>query len=322
MKTQRILIVGGVTLTLLTGVLLQDTHIRRLVDESYRGFSSVILDLLTIAWWCLAGWILSTLAKRLFHQILFPRDGQPRRRKILADLTAALIYLGTFIGILKYGLHQPVSGLLATSGIAALVLGLALQSTLADLFSGIALNIESPFRAGDWITVDGGNAGQVIEINWRSTRIRDPLGNVVVVPNSQIAKTRVTNHSMHRKTHGGTIVIDFDADASTALVSDLLIAAARDIGTVLTDPPPEVSILEIRRKMVTYCLSFTVAEFIEIAPAQSDMYKRVLSRLSSSTLQLACNRTEVFLLNGERKEKENHHERLSNHLPYSAGSPT
>ena len=80
---------------------------------------------------------------------------------------------------------QPIEGLLATSGIVALVLGLALQSTLADLFSGIALNIEDPFGAGDRITVDGGNEGQAIEINWRATRIRNRSGDTTVIPNSQ-----------------------------------------------------------------------------------------------------------------------------------------
>jgi hypothetical protein len=84
---------------------------------------------------------------------------------------------------------QPIEGLLATSGIVALVLGLALQSTLADLFSGIALDIEDPFGAGDRITVDGGNEGQVIEINWRATRIRNRSGDTTVIPNSQIAKS-------------------------------------------------------------------------------------------------------------------------------------
>ncbi len=48
----------------------------------------------------------------------------------------------------------------------------------------------------DWISVDGGNEGQVIEINWRATRVRDRNGDTMVIPNSQIAKSRVTNHSL------------------------------------------------------------------------------------------------------------------------------
>ena len=92
------------------------------------------------------------------------------------------------------------------------MLGLALQSTLADLFSGIAINIEDPFRAGDWKSVDGTNEGQVVEINWRATWIRDRNGDTLVIPNSQIAKSRMTNHSLPERAHPTNIGIDIEAD--------------------------------------------------------------------------------------------------------------
>jgi len=131
------------------------------------------IDALTVAGWCLSAWLAPTLLSRASHRFLFPRDNEPRRRKILSDLASGLIYLAALFGILQFAFHQPVTGLLATSGIVALVLGLALRSALADLFSGIALNIETPFRAGDWISVDGTNDAQVIEISWRATQIRE-----------------------------------------------------------------------------------------------------------------------------------------------------
>ena len=62
----------------------------------------------------------------------------------------------------------PVSAVLATSGVLAIVLGLAMQNTLADVFSGLAINIEQPFGAGDWITLADHVQGQIIEINWRA----------------------------------------------------------------------------------------------------------------------------------------------------------
>lgn len=112
--------------------------------------ADIVIAIITVAWWYLAALLTVRLVRHVSPRFLFPFDVQPRRRKIISDLVSGLIYLGAVFGILKFGLHQPIVGLLATSGIVALVLGLALQSTLADLFSGIALNIEDPFRAGDW----------------------------------------------------------------------------------------------------------------------------------------------------------------------------
>jgi small-conductance mechanosensitive channel len=80
-----------------------------------------------------------------------------------------------FVGIVDTVFQQPISAFLATSGVMAIVLGLALQNTLADVFSGLAINIERPYMAGDWISVTDRVSGQVIEVNWRATRIRTPL---------------------------------------------------------------------------------------------------------------------------------------------------
>jgi Mechanosensitive ion channel len=75
------------------------------------------------------------------------------------------------------------------------VLGLALQSTLGDVFSGLSLSIEKPYRIGDEILLEGGAGGEVIQMNWRSTHLKNGANDVVIVPNNAIAKMRIQNHS-------------------------------------------------------------------------------------------------------------------------------
>ncbi len=190
---------------------------------------------------------------------------------------------------------QSIEGLLATSGIVALVLGLALQSTLADLFSGIALDIEDPFGADDWITVDGGNEGQVIEINWRATRLRDRNGDTMAIPNSQMAKSRVTNHSLPERVHPSSISIDIAAESSVDTVGNVLISAVLNAKHVLSNPPPEVTVQAIRGPSASYCVSFYVADFADIPSAQSDVLKQVLSCASNAELRLSRPQTEVII---------------------------
>ncbi|MCG6897576.1 MAG: mechanosensitive ion channel family protein, partial [Thiocapsa sp.] len=76
---------------------------------------------------------------------------------------------------------------------AAAVLGLALQRTLGDLFSGIALGIERPFKLGDWIELGDGTVGQVIDLNWRATRLRGWDNATHVIPNSKMAGEPLKN---------------------------------------------------------------------------------------------------------------------------------
>ena len=74
---------------------------------------------------------------------------------------------------------------MATSGAVAIILGLALQSTLGDVFSGVVLSFSRPYRPGDWISLEGGTDGRVIEINWRATYVLTGRRDLAIVPNSK-----------------------------------------------------------------------------------------------------------------------------------------
>ncbi len=153
----------------LTGVPLQDA----------------VHALLKIAWWLWAAWFLVA-----FLRVFVVTEHRPREGKLIQDLLAGLVYLAAIFAIISYVFDLPISGLLATSGVIAIVLGLALQSTLGDLFSGIVLNFSRPYRPGDWISIDGTTDGRVIEINWRATYVLTAKRDLAIVPNSTIAKAK------------------------------------------------------------------------------------------------------------------------------------
>ena len=84
--------------------------------------------------------------------------------------------------------------LLTTSAVGAVVVGFALQDTLGNLFSGLAIQIEKPFRVGHWVAV-GDREGQVQEITWRATKLRTKAGQFLIVPNGVISKEPILNYS-------------------------------------------------------------------------------------------------------------------------------
>jgi small-conductance mechanosensitive channel len=105
-----------------------------------------------------------------------------------------------------------ISGFIAASGVAGLVLGFALRGMIADFFSGIALNLDRSFSLGDHIKLDTGAEGEVVEINWRTTVLRNLPGNHVAVPNSKISEMRIENYSRPETNHlmWSLITLDFD----------------------------------------------------------------------------------------------------------------
>jgi small-conductance mechanosensitive channel len=98
--------------------------------------------------------------------------------KILSDIIAACIYVCSALAIFGFVFALPLQGIVATSGVIAIVVGLALQNTLGDVFSGLSLSVEKPYDVGDAILLEGGVEGEVIQINWRSTHLRNSENDV------------------------------------------------------------------------------------------------------------------------------------------------
>ncbi|WP_167858605.1 mechanosensitive ion channel family protein [Methylobacterium nonmethylotrophicum] len=109
-------------------------------------------------------------------------EHRPHEARLLQDLLVALIYVGAGLSIVAYAFGVPVGALIATSGVFAIILGLALQSTLNDLFSGIALNLGRPYAIGDWIVLKDGTEGRVIETNWRATHLIGGSNDLIILP--------------------------------------------------------------------------------------------------------------------------------------------
>ncbi|WP_422775953.1 mechanosensitive ion channel family protein [Pseudomonas mediterranea] len=170
---------------------------------------------LGIGWWLFAA---RTLTVVLGNGLL-SRVGHSAR--LFQDLMGAVIFLIGIIGAAAYVLQLPVKGLLATSGAMAIIVGLALQSTLSDMFSGIVLNTTKPYQIDDWISIDG-IKGRVVEIDWRSTHLMTDMGGMAVVPNSLAAKARLLNFSRPGDAHGVSVCIAVPSHVRPRRVIDAL----------------------------------------------------------------------------------------------------
>ena len=147
--------------------------------------AALLSEKLFVAVW----WVLVARTAIFSGRIAMRIDRRPHAARLASDLAAAAVYLGAWLAIVDVAFGVSVTGLVATSGIIAIVLGLALQSTLGDLFSGIAIGIDRPFGIGDLIWIEGGIEGRVVETNWRSTRIMTAASDVATIPNSVVAKS-------------------------------------------------------------------------------------------------------------------------------------
>jgi small-conductance mechanosensitive channel/CRP-like cAMP-binding protein len=229
-----------------------------------------LVALFEVIWWLAGAW-LATGFLRAF--VVLGR--QPRETKLVQDLLAALIYLTATFAIITYVLDLPLKGLLATSGALAIIIGLALQSSLGDVFSGIVLNIERPYRVGDWITLDGTLEGKVIETNWRATHILTGNQDVAIIPNSVIAKTKLVNSSTPTKTHGTSIRVKLEPSLTPAAGCNLLKEVLLGSTEILRSPEPAVTIKDLSAEMIDFELSYSVTDVGAVDRAQNELFSRV-----------------------------------------------
>ena len=200
---------------------------------------------------------------------------QPRESKLVQDLLAALIYLAATFAIVADVFDLPVKGLLATSGALAIIIGLALQSSLGDVFSGIVLNIERPYRVGDWIILDDSVQGKVIETNWRATHILTGNQDVAIIPNSVIAKSKLVNSSTPSRIHGASIRVKLEPSLTPAAGCNLLKEVLLGSTHILRTPEPTVTIKDLSAEMIDFELSYSVADVSAVDRAQNELFDRV-----------------------------------------------
>jgi small-conductance mechanosensitive channel/CRP-like cAMP-binding protein len=254
-------------------------------------FQDAVHAALKIAWWLWAAWFLVSVVR-----VSVVMEHRPREGKLIQDLLAAVIYLAAVFAIISYVFDLPIQGLLATSGIIAIILGLALQSTLNDVFSGIVLNFSRPYRPGDWISIDGGTDGRVIEMNWRATHVLTAKRDLAIVPNSTIAKAKIVNTSSPSSTHGMTVTIRLDAKTPPATSAEILRHAILNTRSILETPAPVVGVKSITAEGIEFDLSFFVEDLAHSTRAQNELFDWIYRHLAAAGIDWASAQSGSYWL--------------------------
>ncbi len=139
----------------------------------------------------------------------------------------------------------------ATTAVGAVVIGFALQDTLGNLFAGLAIQIEKPFRVGHWVSVAGAE-GLVSEITWRAAKLRTKAGTFVVVPNSTLAKETIVNYSEPELETRLTVDVGVSYDARPNDVKAAILAAVAAEPLVDGHRRPEVFIMDFGPSAIVY----------------------------------------------------------------------
>ncbi len=193
---------------------------------------------------------------------------------LIRNILRFLLVVGALMLVAKTVLDHDISTALASTALLTAVVGFALQGVLGNLLAGMSMHIVRSTVPGDWVAV-GDVEGEVLETNWRETRLRTVGGHMLVVPNSKVAESVL--HNMTHPTPLRRIRVSVGASYSDAPAEVIaaLEAAALSVPEVVRDPKPNAVLTEYKDFGINYDLRFWTTRYFDRAKIISDVQSRV-----------------------------------------------
>ncbi len=231
--------------------------------------------------------------KYRFWQGVMLQEGRAAVPQLLVGVTRLLLYLVATLSVLQFVYGQSITALAALSGAFALVLGLSAQSTLGEMFAGIAIALSKPFRIGDWIKIGDLEEGQVVAMTWRMVSLRHRSHYTLVVTNRVVADQPIKNFSYPSRVVRITDLIYFDVHVDPAVLQPVLESALPPVSGVLAQPAPSVLFSGFRELGGEYSLRYFIDDYAERDRIAEQVWRAVVDAVRQRGLPLSAPRRHI-----------------------------
>jgi small-conductance mechanosensitive channel/CRP-like cAMP-binding protein len=199
-------------------------------------------------------------------------------------ITAVVTIIAVLI-LLKEILDINVTSLIATTTVLTATIGLAFQSTLANMLAGLTIHLEKPLKQGDWISA-GGHEGYVLDITLRSTRIQTIENNEVFIPNSKVLSEAVVNYSLP----DGATVRKLSVGVSYQVAPNTVRSTVLDVLAAIPDvhrhPEPLVRIKTYGDFSVNYEIRYTIHDYLRHLDIDSEIMNLLWYRFKRDGIEI------------------------------------
>jgi len=228
------------------------------------------LRALAVIWWLVGARVVASVMV-----LALGGNARARQARLLSDLVAGAIYVTAGLVVLNSVLGLELKGLLATSGLIAILLGLASQNTLSDVFSGIAIGLDHPFHIGDRVSIGDHAEGVIVQMNWRAIRVQTDGDDIAMIPNSVVAKGLIINRSVPTPRRAASADIPVTSSARSETLIELIRQAILLSPKLLAPPEPSVALTRLGVNSSTFVVSYFVASSADLAQAKGQLLRQV-----------------------------------------------
>ncbi len=263
-----------------------------------------IIMIFDILWWIIPAALFNVAIERF---LWYPLENTTGRiiPNLVRRMAGFFIYLLAFFGIVAFVFNQGLTGLMATSGVFAMIIGLAVQMNISNIFSGLAINIEQPFRIGDWVKVGEHGEGRVIDINWRTTRIQTrEEHNILSIPNTVASESVIVNYNYPDERYGLRLRLETVPIYRPSEVRKVLLDAVLSVKDVLHEPEPEIEFEGQGDSSAIYGVEFCVKDYEKRDDYMTAVWESVWANLEMAGIEMATPCRHIFEFQGLEASKK------------------
>jgi small-conductance mechanosensitive channel len=220
-------------------------------------------------------------AAGVVSSVVLARSGIAQSATILVNIVRVIV-IGIGLLVLLQSLGVSVTPLLTALGVGGLAVALALQDTLANLFAGVHILVSRKVQQGDYVRLDSGQEGYIVDINWRNTTIRQIAGNLVIVPNSRFADAILTNY--HRPAQDLSVIVqvrvgyDCDLDRVERVTVEVAHEVMAEVEGGVGDHRPSVRFHTFGESSIDFSVALRTREFADQYLVVHEFIKRLHRR--------------------------------------------
>lgn len=298
------LILGAVTKPIFLGIFLVGIHTSTGILSALAAYANEIVFAFTIIYAAFIGWfavriinaIITWYAQEMAEKTKTKADEQflPIFKKVAYGVVGILIILW-----LLGQLGVEITTLIAAMGIGGLAVALAMQDTLSEFFAGAHIILDRPIKIGDYIELDSGDKGTVVDIGWRSTKIVNYKKNLVVIPNSKLANSKIVNYYAPGHEVGFTVDGGVGYGEDLAKVEKVALEEAekvlKKLGVGPKDFKPVMRFQEFGDSNIDFKIIFRVKKYGDQFLVKHEFIKALKKRFDKEKIEIAWPVRKVYL---------------------------
>jgi MscS family membrane protein len=187
-----------------------------------------------------------------------------------------------------------ITPLITGLGVLGVAVALAAQQFLSDFFGAVSIMADRPYKVGDRVRIEGIDAGDVVEIGLRSTKLRTVDNRIIIVPNAKVSKSKVINYSMPDSKVYFTVRVGVAYEADVAKAAHIMEDIALSTEGVLAEPRPRAYVNELGKFAVRLVMFPYADSYRSDWDVYDHIYRNIVKRFAAEGIEIPTPTTSVL----------------------------